>query len=620
MKRVIACLLTIGILLGMCFPVYAKAPTRANTAAEADDAAHVFAQTDYPVIFVTGIGQVRYYFSNPDGTLKTDEDGDLIKYNLLYADKDTLKTPKMILLMARTAVELILSAVIRKDMLSEPNLENILRVLFRANILDENGQIPKDVVYAHWEKPLSRYTAYEKEDFFKFIPCQSLVPIIGEDNIYCFNHSAFGNLYDDAEDLDRFITDVVKPQSGKDKVVLIPMSMGAAVVSAYLSRHETDRNDVKRIVSIVGCWNGSDLLADLIERKYRSDAPEMLYNWIFNTVFERENKPWAGYLINLALRIFPKSVLRGIIDDVLSAIAQTIVLPATSLLALIPHERYLAIESAYLSEDRWTSVREGAHEYYTAQCTLIDRLTRLEEKGVEFFFLCGYGLTFGELTEDYNAAQFMESAVTTNSDEIIPICSTAPGTSFVPRGSKGVFNGAYASPDGTIDLSTSFAPDRTWCFNRQIHQLDYNNTALRLAMEIALGSVTDVHQSEAKYPQFNDSRDLYPLIRGGDSNYLTMLEKYISEKASVPDHAAQVERAISAKERCEAVLESTHNDRPSEDRLLQETKDLLIELGLLNPEDPSYTPNAADKLLKRLNDLVMRLFGAKGFTDGVAIR
>ena len=618
MKRIIACLLTIALLIGMCLPVCAKAPMQTPVLTAAESAAvEALAQGDYPVVFVTGIGQVRYYLTDEDGNIRKDKDGKDIRYNLLYADTDAFKQPKMILATLRAATELILSAALRKNVVSKDNLETIARGLFRANILDENGKVPDDVLFFLREKPLSQYTEAEKGEFFSFIPCKDLVPIIGAENIYCFNHSAFGYLYDDAEELDRYITEVVKPQSGKDKVILIPMSMGAAVVSAYLSRHENDRDDILRVVSIVGCWDGSDLLADLVEQKYRSDAPELLYNGLIIEMFENGDRPWLGYLIELLLRAYPKTVLRGIIDRVLSALSETLILPATSLLALIPHERYPAIESTVLAGDKWENVRTRAREYYTAQCTLTERLHKLESKGVEFFFICGYGLTFGELTEDYRLCQFMESSVTTNSDEIIPICSTAPGTNFVPHGSAGVFDGAYASPDGTIDLSTSFAPDRTWCFNRQIHQLDYNNTALRLAMHIALGNVRDVQQSADDFPQFNDSRDLSVLIRNIRDNYLVLLQTYIRDNASVPERADDVRRAAEAKARCEETLESTHNDREAEDQMLAETKALLIELGMLEPDDPPHTPTAADRFFKWLNDLSVRFFGAQGYPDGL---
>jgi hypothetical protein len=50
------------------------------------------------------------------------------------------------------------------------------------------------------------------------------------------------------------------------------MSMGAAVVNAYFDLYP-EADEVARVVSIVGAWDGSDVVADLIEPRTFISSP-----------------------------------------------------------------------------------------------------------------------------------------------------------------------------------------------------------------------------------------------------------------------------------------------------------------------------------------------------------
>ena len=607
MKRWISVLLTVALLLVSAVPVFAAEP-----AAQAAPAQSI--PCEYPIIFVTGIGQTWTHLVNEDGSYKTEKDGDIIEYNLFYVEPAALLQPKAFFATLRVLAQFIGSAVLDRNFVSSEDVGIVFSALIRHNVIDENGQLPADVEDCVKNYPLSEYNELDTSNFYRSIPCQSIVEAIGAENIFCFNHSAFDYLYDDADGLDKFIRETVLGKySDAEQVVLIPMSMGAAVVNAYLDRYGK-QNDVKRVVSIVGAWNGSDVVADLIEHKFADDAPEKLYNGL---MAELIGYP-AGYAVNIALRIFPKRVLRGVLDSLLTGVVDTIILKTPSMMALVPADRYPAIEREYLQGSEYDKIRPQIHAYYEAQSKLPQRLAELEANGMEFYFISGYGLTFGgDPDSDYTYFQFMRSAQTANADEIIQIASTAPGTTSAPFDGTLGYTGKYVSPDGTIDLSTSYNPDRTWCFYLQKHELEYNNTALRLALDISTGRVKSAAAAADTYPQFNESRNVKRLLRG-DNTYLIRLQRFIDENKANTAQAENVALAQDALDQCNAMMAETHNNRKADDAVIENARQVLIKLGLEEP-DKDDTPSSfsafVDKTLKKLSDKTYEIFGAQGFID-----
>ena len=627
MKKVISLLLAVTLMFGTVIPVCAKRKSSAPAVTTAQSMKDVRAAVtaEYPIIFVTGIGQTWSHLVDKNGNYKANSKSDLwnynlfdreedpIDYNLFYPDSNAFKNPKVLFATFRLLGQVMLTLVLKRNFISQKDVATIFSGVLSRNIIDENGNLPPDVEDCARPYPISMYNDVDLENFYYSIPCQSIVDEIGAENIFCFYHSAFSFLYRDAADLDKFINDdVLGKYSKAKKVVLVPMSMGATVVNAYLDRYGS-KGQVARVVSIVGAWNGSDVIADLVEGKFAKNAPELLYN---GALLDAIDEPWC-YVANIALRTLPKRTLRAVIDTLVSAVVESVILPTPSMLALMPGERYAAVEEKLLMDSKYDKVREQARAYNKAQLNLIPRLRELEANGTEFFFICGYGFEFGGGDGGYEYFRFMESAATTNSDEIIQISSTAPGATFAPAGKKLGKTGQYVSPDGSIDLSTSFAPDRTWCFFEQKHELEYNNTALRLAMDISTGRVRSVRGSADAYPQFNESRNAKALLRG-DETYLTRLQGFIDANKSDPEQAEKVALAQDAIDQCNAMLARTHNDREADDAVIENAYQVLIALGLEEaPKEKKQ--NAVEKFfnksLKKLNDRVYETFGAAGFLD-----
>ena len=621
MKKLISIMLCIALLVS----TVAVAGISSVFATEVDDFSQVAALAEerngeyLPVVFLPGIGQSETYAYDAEGNITS-------HWNLIGVDFDLSKTENVFTLL-KAALPLVGTLVVGKNLLSEDALAGLVDMLFVNCKLDANGKPPANVETPNFRTSLANYeTMYgEKgvegaEIFLKRIPCQELVDIIGAENIYCYNYAAFSYTLDEADGLDDFITNVVKKETGADKVILVPMSMGATVTSAYLARHGA-KQDVKKVISIVGAWDGSDVFADLLELNYTDKAPDLLYNGIIAGLV---GDPY-GNLINIALRLFPKPVLREVIDMALTAVIENLICTTTSFFSLVPQNRYDAIAEKYLSGEDMKAIREQCDEYHRIQGSLKETLYKCrDEYGMEFYFICGYDMGFGEETGDFVFFQFFKSSETTNSDEIIQISSTGVGVTSVTAGKQlpldytavnPVCTDAshnHISPNKSIDVSTSLFPETTWCFVDQTHELTWNDTALELCYAIVFDEVKDVHSSPA-YPQFNESRDIKRL----KNSYIPEAKEILAgEYEGITLTAEQAAKLSALVADAEAMMDRTINDRDEDDKIIKALYDYMVEIGRYDaPSEPSATDKALNFVLGGLNDIVYALVGPRGFSD-----
>ncbi len=606
MKKQIKRILSVILCVAMLVPIASVVGSAAETGSEAE----------YPIVFVTGIGQsYSYYYENVEDA-KADiadnaTDRANARWNLFCNDFSfAFKEPKTILSIIAVAGGLLGTLFTGFNLLPKKQVDSLVKTLFRFNTINEEGYLPENVVTPRADCSVAEMTKEQKENFYRTIPCQEVVGDVGEDMLYCFNYSAFSFTFNNSDDLDKFIDEVVLPQTGAEKVVLVPMSMGASVVSAYLHDYGTE-GKVARVVSIVGAWLGSDILADLIELKFSDDSKEKFYNGVLADLI---GEPW-GYLVNIILHFFRYEAGRGMVDTILNSIVENLVMKTPSLCGLVPPDRYEAIRKARLEgKDDMAYIMEQTDRYYHVQSTLEETVTDLHDNyGVDFFYIAGYGLGFGDVSSDYEFFKFMNTANTTNSDEIIQIESTATGATCVAAGEQ--FDSAYLnshdakyiSPDKSVDISTCYFPNRVWLFENQKHELENNNTALKLAFEIACGKIDNNEQNTEKYPIFNESRDLKKLKR----SYIPDLEAWLEKNTPNAEQQKLIDDNTKA---VNDMMARTVNDRDADDAIIQDYYDMLVELGVYSaPEEPSKSDVALNNILKKANDFVWKTWGPKGF-------
>ncbi len=634
MKKFIAIILSLAMLVSvLAIPAFAESP-------ENETFESVFVEGENSlIVFVTGIGQSYSYLFDEsytedgafeNGTLQDYENyAPLIaegkystRWNLFNSFDEAFSDSETILAIVSVVTRLVVSGVMGKCVIKEDDVKTIVRNLFKFNLVDENGNGHPRVVTPRYAMPVSEYPYAPGEDgklrsearerFFSAIPCEDIAKEkFGEnyeDFLYVYNYSAFSYTSKNVEGLHDFVeTIIANNKVGAKDVVLIPMSMGASVVSAYMDKYPTVKeNHIRRVVGIVGAWDGTEIIADMLTQQYCDNSADLFYNGLIGDLV---GEPW-GYVVNIALRIFPKQVLRDFIDMAMRGLATDLFGPTPSLMNMAPLDRYDEVKWCMSSD----VVKAEVDNFYKAKANLMTTMKNLEKEGVTFSFIAGYGLPFGACTSDYSMFGFMKNANTTNSDEIINIDSTAPGTSFVAYGEKFEdTEGRILSPDGSLDISTTVFKDSSWFFYEQKHELEYNNTALSLALNLATGDIKTVadcdnlEEDGCYYPQFNGARNLKSLER----SYIPDLERYCEETGYV---LTAEQQAILDK--AEAMTKSTENNVEKDEAVMEEVHDMLVEIGVYAPDsEPSGGEKFLNFALKGANDIIYFIFGAKGFAD-----
>lgn len=640
MKKIIALVLSFAMLLTVAvIPVSAKEAAPAATATEVNTMEDAFKDGENAlIVFVTGIGQsysYRFDQSYVDQYGESLQDYEVYapliaegkyqtRWNLFNSFDEAFSESSTISAIISVVLDLLVSAFTRNTIIKQEDVETIVHNLFQFNLVDEEGNSHPRVVTPRYAMSVAEYPWAEgengemrseaRERFFSAIPCEDIAKEkFGEryeEYLYVFNYSAFSYTSKNIEGLHDFIETILETNTvGATEVVLVPMSMGASVTTAYLDAYPTRADShVKRVVGIVGAWDGTEIIADMLTQTYcEPQSADLFYNGLISDLV---GEPW-GYAINLVLRIFPKQVLRDFIDMALKGLATDLFGPTPSLANMAPLARYEEVmATGFIRSD---VVRAEVDAFYEAKARLhTETIPALQAEGVKFSFIAGYGLPFGACTSDYSLFGFMKQGPITNSDEIINIDSTAPGTSYVTYNEKFEdTEGRELSPDGSIDISTAYYKDSCWYFYGQKHELEYNNTALSLALNLATGHVTTVDdcadpEGEYYYPQFNGARNLKPL-----KWYKEDLQRYCAETGYVP--TADVE-AVFAK--AEAMAANTVNDPAKDDAVLAEVEAKLTEIGVYAPEEePAFIDKALNAGLKGINDITYGIFGAKGYGD-----
>ncbi len=638
MKKFIAIVLAIALLVPFAGIATNAAPTKTAKAATGMESA--FAEgTNSLVVFVTGIGQSYSYLFDEsytqegafeNGTLQDfenyapliAEDKYASRWNLFNSFDEVFSDTDTILTIVGLVVELLVSSALRWNIIDQNKVDKVVRALFHFNIVGEDGNGDPRVVTPRYPMPVSEFPGITNEEgefeseaknrFYSSIPCKDIArEKFGknyEDYLYVFNYNAFSYTSKNVDALHEFVeTILAENKVGAKDIVLVPMSMGASVVTAYMDKYPTvAQNHIRRVVSIVGAWDGSDVVADLLLGRFCDNSADLFYNGLLSDLI---GEPW-GYVVNIALRLFPKPILRNFVDSALSGIATELFCATPSLCNLIPIDQYEEIAPLIKS----SVVKAEADAFQEAKKRLDTTMSNLEKEGVTFSFISGYGLPFGAITSDYSAFGFMASAPVTNSDEIINIDSTAPGTSFVTPGTQFEdTTGRELSPDGSLDISTTLRKESSWFFYKQKHELEYNNTAIALALELATGNIKTVAdcdnpaEDDFYFPQFNEARNLKSYQR----SYLSDLERYCAETGYVL--TAEQEAVL---EKAEKMAASTINNPEYDDAVLAEVHDMLVEIGVYEPEaEPEFSEVLLNKVLKGVNDITYKIFGAKGFSD-----
>lgn len=572
-----------------------------------------------PVIVLPGINHSPTYLYDENDEPVLDGDGNHIGGTLLILNLDgVLKhLPKVLL-------SLLATLALQDNVLLDEAAYEVARAAFSYQQCDEKGNHIENLKTKRWNYPLSEFDkhedGYDLDWVYRMVPMKPLVDVIGEDHTYFFTFNLVGDPMDSADELDEYI-DMVKAQTGHDKVNLLPVSLGGTILTAYLEKY--GHEDIHAIVNAVACLNGTDLLADFYAREWNLSNEFFYHEFISNIFVESNGTGTLGYLINMLIRIIPRAGVDALLTGAMSGILDAMMLNCPQFWAMVPSYRYDALAKRYLSDNAALKARTDA--FQTARLNLKDNILAAVEDGVRVNFISGSNLDFGE--EMYTYFGIVASADKHNTDGIINLSSTtlgatgAAGDSTLGEGykqknpSKEYPDYNYVSPDNMVDVSTAVLPDNTWVFLDQYHEVGDNDVVLNLAKALILEEIDDVHSDPENYPQFNYR------VKTKYVRRWRLADAYAVDRTNLT--AEQIEKLDAAiaggEEIIYATVAPTQEEVDAADRALME---VLHELGIEGYENIEEEEDKAapifEKILGGISWLFVKVFGGKGYFDFIS--
>ncbi len=562
-------------------------------AAATEDTSYVPAYDyDTPVVLVHGIGQNDTYVLDENGKRQLASDGSYLNGWPLEVD---IKTALIDILPA-----LLGSIFLRRDLgLAKAMKKGAADLLFAIHKNNEGNYI-NNIEVPCFRGSMAEMTDEMKEFCYSRIPVQLCGEIIGEDKVFYFGYDSLGDIETNARSLNEYIHNVVLPKTGATKVNLCPISMGGSVAVEYLQLFKEDYGIIKNMVYIVPAINGSDIVGALLTEDLCIEDDEALY---FDLLGMLMGDSYTTYLINMALRLLPKKILKTALYALADGVVEAVVRNTTQLWALCPTEYYPEAREKWLSDDEHAVVREKVDYFMDARADFEKNQNELISKGANVYDIVCYDLPIFPLTSNYK---------TVNSDGIIQCTSTSMGATFADLGTTlgdgYVAKGTYCnkpghnhlSPDGMVDPTTGLLPCATWYFKGQSHeQLQYNDVCLSLATELMIDdNMVDVYSNPTAYPQYNGER----YIRNVDR----MIEDY-----------NKADKATIGKEKCDAIEKAIADVNAEKQKTIIDgakwsavetnLENAMIAAGLREKSKASPLEDVFTKLTKQMNLIINKV-------------
>ena len=563
-----------------------------------------------PLIVLPGINHSPTYLYDENDKPVMDSKGEKqIGGTLLILNTDDLLKK----ILPKALFSLLATIATQHNILLDKVAYEAAATAFSIQKCNDEGNYVNNLKTQRWNYPLSQMTEDEVNWVYRMVPMQRIVDIIGADHTYFYTFNLVGDPMQSANELDEYI-DMVKKQTGHDKVDLLPVSLGGTILTAYLDAY--GHKDINSIVGVVACLNGTDIVADLMARDFNISDEYLHHEYIPTILKESNGRGTLGYLINCILHILPQAGFNALLTGAMSGLLDTMVLNCPQMWAMVPSYRYDALASRYLSAK--PVLKAKTDRFQQARLNLKQNVLDAVADGVKVNFISGSGLAFGE--EMYTFFSIMSSSGKVNSDGIINLSSTALGTTGTVGGAtiaKQAHDNpdypgySYLSPDGTIDISTAVLPDNTWVFLKQYHEVGNNDVVLNLAKALLLGEIENVHSNPAKYPQYNYFCNTKTLRRWRINDGKEALKKTdLSE-----EDRAEIVAAIA---QAEAVLEMTVADQTAVEAAQARLDTILYKVGQLTPpKEESKLAPGLEKFFESMSWMLYKTLGGGSVYDKI---
>lgn len=588
MKKVISLLLTSVLLVSVI-----AVPVNASENGYVADY-----DTETPVIIVHGMSQNDTYLLDENGERATDEEGNYITGWPLTIEIEGL--------LKEALVPLLLSAFLKRDMgLTEAMKRGAyegLPVIHK----DNEGNYEQNIEVPCYEYPMGQMTDELLQYYYKLLPLQGLVDIVGGESVYYFGYDSFGDITGETQKLYHYIHDVVLPQTGAQQVSLCFISLGGTIGVNYLDCYPEDYSLMKKVEFVVPALDGSDIIGDILTGNLSVLYDDgVLYEELLKTLL---GDTYLTYILNMVLRILPSWLLKDALAALAEGVVEAGVRTTTIIWALCPTDYYEEAREIWLSGDEYKTVRDKVDSFMNARADFEENLFALKSTGCQVYDICCYGIGMFPLCKDWNK---------TNGDGIVHATSASMNARFADIGTTFADGytavGTYCndpshnhiSPDNTVDATAGLLPCTTWYIKNQAHEkLPYNDVVLEMAFDIMTdNNMVDVYSNPEKYPQFNTGR-----LTNTVSLYIEEWENADKSDISAKNRLA-VENAIAEVEK---QMDETVVDSEKWLAAEENLRVALVNARVIEDTSPGCLENALTDITRKLNKTVNSIYTALG--------
>ena len=549
----------------------------------------------YPTIIVPGLGQSNTWVVDDNGDFILDDEGNKISSFPAYIQLDKI--------LMRVLAPALLSLVFQKDIGLSEAASDVIISCFGINTCDEKAQPSPNVYTEKYPYPVSECQDFEKEEIFGHVPFDLYETKQPFDHMYYFAYNSFGNHVDLVYELYEYIQ-MVKKQTGHDKVNLVPLSQGASIVSAMLDYKPEVMDELHKIIFVVPALDGSTIIGDVFNGRISFLNKEYVYNGFLGELGLLDKGTAA--LVETLLRILPDEVLMSVLEAAVNTLVSDVMVTSTGMWALCPSGDYPTAAEKHLSSPEMADVRAQTDRYYQAQLHADDNIMKLVDKGVQVFCFVEYDYAMINVGETWN---------TQNADFIIQTDSTSMGAHFANVGetlpedyvqknthcSDPTHN--HISPDRVVDASAGLLPDTTFYFDEQRHDLTArNDVILKLALNlIECDNTKDVY-SDPRFPQFNIARGSEKLVE------LVKLAETIDTSTLSEEDAKELAAAVAEAER---VIDSTIGVVGEVEKTEERLSACLIKAGVMEAPEEAVSLD----IFTKISPVLYKYFGTDGYSE-----
>ena len=364
---------------------------------------------------------------------------------------------------------------------------------------------PKDTTIGFYRTTdaIADYSAEEKANLTTF--ATETAKGYGEENTYNFSYDWRADPVEVAEELNDFIGEI-KVKTNSRKVNVVALSLGSAIVLAYLAEH--GGNDINNLVFASPAWQGTSLVGNLFSGNVELDI-YAVENYLVKSADVSATTHIAAYIISfiasyegLSHEYFGdlNATLQGVLPYVYRDTLIPLMAGMPGLWALVPDEDFVAAKDFLFPEGVDANLEAIINKYHDIQIDAKNIIEDAEDDGMNFGIVLGYNRQMVPINEEYE-----------QSDEVIDVANMSGGATcalylqaYDDWGQ--VYNQKikdghnHLSWDYKIDASTCMFPEQTWFIKNMKHS-GYN------LQEGTLDTILWLLNAKEQYTVFSDKEN-----------------------------------------------------------------------------------------------------------------